>query len=123
MEQKLPGEPLTKWYQKLDWNCKCVVCAFDHIWVVMTDRIIVQPDGTVHGDEDPEVVQNGYPLFWIRGRRGPDWIGEGLSDWAHAVNEAKHYVNQRDADDARAEALILHPSLIGRANSVQFRIR
>jgi len=109
--------------EPLKWGCTCMVCAFNHIWVVMTDRIIVQPDGTVHGDEDPKVRDEGYPLFWIRGRRGPDWHGEGLSDWAVAVNEANHYINQKDAEDARAEALILHPSLIGRANSVQFRIR
>lgn len=116
----------------LDWPCPCGACVVSpYIYVLMTERVMRQPDGTYLGDEDPEVVQHGYPVFWRRGKPdgldykpphnvmtnpfGPDWT----KDIAHAV----HYVHKGEAETAQVEAILFHPSLIGKVRVMPFRIR
>lgn len=101
-----------------DWNCRCIACGFNYIWVVRVGYMLRD----ITTNEAVFDRNNGTPIFLLRGRSDQeyDWWGP---DWTSDISKAKHFIDHESAETAMAEALILHPSLIGRADSVQFRIR
>lgn len=102
---------------KLDWPCRCIACGFNYIWIVRVGFVLHKITGEIVFDRDL-----GAPIFLFRGRDGKNIYPLG-PDWIDDISKAKHFLNSEDAETAMAEALILHPYLIGRADSVQFRIR
>lgn len=120
MVQWLRGNPSVE-APKLDWPCLCVACGFNYIWVVRVGFVLQ----SVEAFDSKEIVidkDSGTPIFLFRGREEKNLYRYG-PDWTDDISKAKHFLNHEDAEGAMAEALILHPSLIGRADSVQFRIR
>jgi len=124
---------------RMRWPCTCVVCGFNNIWVVWSERCIVQTDGTFKFDGDPvesgfmplqnksddPVRDYGYPVFWKRGREEdvPEDPPFMKPNWSKDVAKAKHFLNHEDAEKAAVEAVLLHPTAIGKLRVIQFRIR
>jgi hypothetical protein len=108
------------------WKCSCVTCAAGaQVWVIMSGRVRMLPDGSFAGDESKETRDYGYPVFWRGGRTdrvsGPGY-DIGSEYWTQAIDFAYHYL-VKPTDEQVAEILLLHPSLIGKLSPIQFRIR
>lgn len=107
------------------WKCSCVTCgAGAQVWVIMTQRVRLLPDGTFSGDEDKETRQFGYPMFYRGGRKEGDSDGRTVQNlhWTQAIDYAYHYLVP-PTEDQIAEALFMSPTLIGKISPIQFRIR
>lgn len=117
---------------RMRWPCTCVVCGFNHIWVVMSERCFYQPDETFRFDgerggwNDLSLVSDeGYPVFWKRGReeRVPEDPLYFNPNWTKNIAFAKHYLTFVEAEKAVVEATLLNPTAIGKLRAIQFRIR
>ncbi len=113
------------------WKCYCVTCQSGaQVWVLMTGRVRLLPDGTFIGDEDKETRDYGYPMFYRGGRKDVPTVHENGSgqrtlyndQWTQAIDFAYHFL-VAPTEDQIAESLMFSPTLIGKVFPIQFRIR